>query len=111
MTNGTNGTTDTKEDSLLVKLHNQWVAAGSKKVDAKEAKRLVQAYETAAKARKAAEDAFVKAQRAESDSVAAIVLARGKSRVTIGGVLCSPMSRGQTVYFRKENQDEVESFG
>jgi flagellar hook-basal body complex protein FliE len=112
-TNGTNGSTTTQtpaDPKLVDSLHAQWVAAGSKKPDQKTAKTLVAAWKAAQKEQEAAEEAYKKAMAKTSAAVSAIVVARGKGRVEIDGIICTPMSRGETVYFRKESK-EAESFG
>jgi|APFre7841882630_1041343.scaffolds.fasta_scaffold30826_4 hypothetical protein len=114
----TNGNTTTPatpdaapEKMLLQVIHEEWKAAGSKAPTAKEAQALVTAWKAASKARDVAEAAFTKAQEAESAACAAIVRARGKGRIKIGDATYIPMSRGKTVYFRREGGEEVEAFG
>lgn len=99
------------EKMLLQVIHEEWKAAGSKAPTGKEAQALVSAWKAASKARDAAEAAFTKAQEAESAACAAIVRARGKGRIKIGESTYIPMSRGKTVYFRREGGAEVEAFG
>lgn len=109
MANETNG--QTKEPSLLDKLHAEFLKAGGKEPDAKTGKALLGSWRAASEARDKAEAAFRKAQTAESDAVAAIIKARGKGRVKIDGEVHVPMSRGTTVFFRKEGGSDVPSFG
>lgn len=106
----TNGTV-TKSKSLLDKLHDEWVTAGSKKPDAKTRDRLLAEHKAATKKRQAAEEAFEAARQAEVDTVAAIVRARGKGRFkTPDGATYVAMSRGDTVYLRLESGGDIETF-
>jgi hypothetical protein len=105
-------TNETSEETTLVnQLHNKWVEAGSKPASPAEAKRLIAAYNAAAKALTAAEEAHAAAQKAVGRAVTDIVLARGKGSFLIAGVKHTPMSKGQTVYFRVESSKELDSFG
>jgi hypothetical protein len=105
-TTTTTATTEAvKPDSLVVTLHKNWVTAGSKKADEKAIKKAIADYKALTAKREAAEAAFKAAASAESDAVAAIVKMRGKGRLMIDGVLHTPMSRGETVYFRKDGED------
>jgi hypothetical protein len=108
-----NGTEVAAEKSVLLNAcHAEFVKNGSKPCDAKEAKRLVAALKSAKAARDAAEAAFIKAQKAESDAWSDIVRARGKGRVEIPGLgVFIPMSRGTTVYGRQEGSKDTPTFG
>lgn len=110
----TNGETAEPKSALLNDLHAEFLAAtkAGRKVDAKAAKEMVANLKNAKKNRDAAEAAFVKAQKAESDAWADIIRARGKGRVEIPGLgVFIPMSRGTTVYGRQEGGGEVPTFG
>jgi hypothetical protein len=107
----TENTTETEVKSpLLSKLHSEFLAR-TKPVEKKDAELIVANWKKASLARERAEAAFVAAQKAESDAVAAIVRARGKGRVKIDGKDYVPMSRGNTAYLRREGSDEVPTFG
>jgi hypothetical protein len=109
--NGANGSTE-KPAGLLHKLHEQWVAGGSKNPDQKTAKALIENWKKASAARDEAESAFRAAQAAESAAVSAIISARGKGRINIAGVgIFVPMSRGNTVYLRQEGATDLPKFG
>lgn len=113
--NNSNGTAETaapKVPSPIDVLHAEYVKAGSPKVDGKTAKTLVSAWEKAHAAREAAESAFEKAAKAESDAVAAIVRARGKGRLKLAdGSQFIPMGRGDKVWLKREGGVDVETFG
>lgn len=117
MSNETVTTTEkakrTVDTSLLKDLHAQWEKGGKKVVDKKQATALMAAWKKASDAREESEQAFAAAQRAESDAVKAIVLARGSAKLKLGdGTVLVPMSRGATVYFRKESDpSKVDTFG
>lgn len=109
--NANNATPESKPDSLVNKLHAEWVAKGSPKPDGAAAKKLMAAFKDAETKLEAADAAYIKAQRAVSEAVSAIVLARGKGRIEHAGRKLTPMSRGGTMYFRDETAKDVESFG
>ena len=104
--NDTNGT-EAKAPSLHNVLHAQWVAAGSKTPSKAEGGKLLKGYLEAHQAKKVAELALEEAQNAETAAVTAIILARGKGRLRIAGEVHIPMSRGGTVYFRREGGGEI----
>ncbi len=103
-----NGTNGESKPNIIAELHQQWIANGKKKAPEATMAKLVKAYKDASKARDAAEEAFEAAKRAESAAVKAIVLNRGKGRVEIGGRTLTPMSKGESVYFRPESTGVVE---
>jgi len=106
-----NGTSE-KPAGLLLKLHEEWVKNGSKQPDQKTAKALVDSWKAKSAARDKAEAAFREAQKEESETVAAIIRARGKGRLNISGVgIFVPMSRGNTVYLRQEGATDLPKFG
>lgn len=108
-TNG-NGTPESKRN-LLTELHAEFVKGGGKAPDGKVNKGLVDAWRKASDARDKAEAVFKAAAKSESDAVAALIRANGKGRVSIGGDVYIPMSRGDTAYLRKEGGGEVRSIG
>jgi hypothetical protein len=99
-----------KSAALLSKYHAEWVASGSKAPTKVEETRLAKAWQTARKARDAAEAAFRAAVRAESDTVANIIRAKGKGRFNMNGTNYMPMSRGETCYLRGEGEP-AQAFG
>lgn len=112
-TNGTttNGTTNTDDSggSVLDKLNAEFVRDHKGKTSQKRVKELVSNYLNATKRRAEAEAAIEAAVKAESDAATALIReACGKNKVTIGGVLYSPMSRGERVFFRKESAEAIE---
>jgi hypothetical protein len=106
----TNGTTDTTLDgSVLDRIHADYVKNYKGKTTPKRTKELVNAYLAASKSRTAAEAAVEAAIKAESEAATSIIReACGKQKVTIGGTLYSPMSRGDRVFFRKESATSIE---
>jgi methionine synthase I (cobalamin-dependent) len=103
-----NGTNGESKPNIIAELHQAWVDAGKKKPNDATMAKLVKAYKEASKARETAEQAYVAAKSAESAAVKAIVLNRGKGRVSIGGRTLTPMSKGESVYFRPESTGVVE---
>lgn len=109
-TNGTNGTAKADDGgSVLDKLNAEFVRDHKGKTSQKRVKELVSNYLNATKRRAEAEAAIEAAVKAESDAATALIReACGKNKVTIGGVLYSPMSRGERVFFRKESGEAIE---
>lgn len=96
--------------SRLDTLDAAFKAGGGK--PSKDAKVLVKAWQTASAAKDAAEAALANAARAQSDAAAALIRGCcGKGRVTIGGVTYVPMSRGETVFLRREGSAEAVDLG
>lgn len=110
-TNTSNGTETPKRETALDALHKQWVAKGSRKPDEKTAKSLMAAYVKASNAREAAEQTFAAAKEEESKAATAIILSRGKGRFKAGGVIYTAMSKGDSVFLRKDGGEDLDSFG
>jgi hypothetical protein len=91
-------------------LHDQWVAAGSNKMNKSDKKAFVTEYKKLAAAKAAAEEALETAQSAVSDLVAGMIRGAGKGRLRIDGEVFVPMSRGETCYLRAEGGGDVEDF-
>jgi len=97
---------------LLAVLHTKWVDSGSPKPDGKTAKTLVTAWQKAHAAKTAAEAALNAAIAEEVKATSALILARGKGRIKFpDGSQYIPMSKGDTVYLRREGGVDVETFG
>ena len=92
----------------LEALHKQYLANGGKPPAAKEAKKLIDAFLKAEKAKHDAEAAVEAAKLAEYAAVEAIILNFGKSRKRIGGEMRIPMEKGDTVFFRGEGKGEIQ---
>jgi multidrug efflux pump subunit AcrA (membrane-fusion protein) len=104
----TNGTTD-DTPSVLDKLNKEFVSNHKGKTTPKRAKELVAALTAAQSARDKADAAVEAAKDAESAAAAALIReVCGKSKVTIGGNLYSPMTRGARVFFRKESGEAMD---
>ena len=97
------------EGSILDRLNQDFVKNFKGKTSKARTKELVNNFTNATAARVKAETALEAAKKAESEAASALIReACGKSKVTIGGVLYSPMSRGDRVFFRKENGDALD---
>lgn len=92
-------------------LHALFLKNGGKAPPAVQNKKLVDDYTKAKKAKAAAKKAVEVAQAEESRCVEAIILANGKGRLKIGGAVCIPMTKGDTVFFRGEGSGEVKEIG
>lgn len=106
--NGTNAapgnTADDAGESVLASLKTEFETNHKGKTSAKRSAELVAAFKRANAGVDQAEKALESAKRAASDAAKAIIReVSGTSRVTIGGVVYSPMSRGENVFFRKES--------
>jgi hypothetical protein len=109
----TNGTTpETKPEataSVLEKLHTEFEKTYKGKTSKARTKELVTAFAAATAARAKAESAVETATQAETAAAAAIIReVSGKNKVTIGGNLYSPMSRGARVFFRRESGETLD---
>lgn len=90
--------------SVLDKLNAEFVRDHKGKTPKKRVSELTSAFLKAVSDRTHAEKAVEAAKQAETDAAKAIIReVSGKSKVTIGGNLYSPMSRGDVVFFRKES--------
>jgi len=109
--NEANGTATPKGPSLVDQLHEEWKKQGAKPPTSALNKKLVADYTAAKKVKEKARAELDKAQAAESAAVKAIILANGKGKLRIGGEVCLPMTRGDTVFFRGEGKGEVKDIG
>jgi len=108
-TKQTNGTTDAASDSILAGLRKEYETTFKGKTNKKRADELVGNFKKARAAVDAAEKALESATKGASEAAKAIIReVSGGARVTIGGVVYSPMSRGENVFFRKESADTLD---
>lgn len=103
--------TETKAPSVVDQLHEEWKRQGGKPPTSALNKKLVADYTAAKKMKEKARAEFDKCQAAECETVKAIILANGKGKLRIGGEVCLPMTRGNTVFFRGEGKGEVKDIG
>jgi hypothetical protein len=101
---------EVKVPTALNKLHDEFIASGGKPPAKKEQQDLIAAWRKAEAARKLAEAALEKTQKAVSDAAAGIIRrCTGKKNAVIDGVTYVPMCRGETVFFRRlGGEDPVE---
>ena len=100
-----------KAPSLVDQLHEEWKKQGGKPPTSALNKKLVGEYAAAKKTKEKAKSEYERCQAAESEAVKAIILANGKGKLRIGGEICLPMTRGNTVFFRGEGKGEVKDIG
>lgn len=104
--NGTTPTTPaaTTEDTILAALRKEYETTFKGKTTPKRQAELVGGFKRATADLEAAEKAVETAKHKASEAAKAVIReVSGTSRVTIGGVTYSPMSRGENVFFRKES--------
>lgn len=101
-----------KLPSALDKLHDEFTKAGAKPPSKKEQQELIAVWRKAEAARKVAEEALAKTQKAVSDAAAGIIRkCTGKKNAVIDGVTYVPMCRGETVFFRRLGGDDPIELG
>lgn len=110
MATETNGASETKTNRVE-ELHALFIKNGGKAPPAVQNKKLVEEYLEAKREKAKAKAMVEKAQKRESAAVEAIILANGKGRLKIGGQVCIPMTKGETVFFRGEGTGEVKDIG
>ncbi len=110
MAKATNNSASDKTPSRKQAFHDQWVAAGSNKMNKSDKKAFVTAYKGLAAEKVKAEEVLEKAQGAVSELVGQMIQKAGKGRLRIDGEVYIPMSRGTTCYLRAEGGGEVEDF-
>lgn len=100
----TNGT----KRNRLQELHAEYISKGGKDGAPIAAnKPLLEAYAKAKVSRLKAEKALESAQLHEQDCIAAIIRNNGKGSMRIDGEKLTPMSRGETLFFKTEGSSEV----
>lgn len=114
-TNGTEATTtpatatDTKAESILTTINQDWVKAGRKTPDAKTLKSLATNLKTAETARESAEASLAKAKDAEDVAVLALAKATGGAPISLGGSVRTFAARNGRVFFRNQRTEGVVS--
>jgi hypothetical protein len=107
-------TEEPKSPTVLSKLHAEFIASGGKAPSKKETLEYIATWRKAQVARKTAEEALAKTMLAESTAAAVIVRkCSGKANVVMPDdkVTYVPMSRGETVFFRRLGGDEPVELG
>lgn len=105
----TNEAPKDKGPSILDTLNAAFEKEHKGKTTKKRVAELVTNYTKAQSARIAADAAVESAKVAETIAARALITeACGKSKVTIAGVLYTPMTRGDRVFFRKESGESID---
>lgn len=92
--------------SRLLKEHNEATDGGKKAPDKKVTGPLLATFKKLLAERDAAQVAFDKATKAFTEHAPAMVKTFGDKKISIGGRLYFPASRGETVFYREQGKQD-----
>lgn len=104
--NGSSNGSATKGPSAIAKLLKQHSEAGGKAPSKAVAAELLGTFKKLLAERDKAQKAFDAATKAFAEHAPAMVMAFGDKKVSVGGRLYFPASRGETVFYREQGKQD-----
>lgn len=107
--NGTNGANETKTPTrvqVLLKQHQE--THKGKPLSGKPAQDLLKAFKAGIEAKDKAQKALDEATKAANANAEAMILAFGDKKLSVGGRIFFPSSRGDAVFYREQGRQNPE---